>query len=150
MIMVMISALALMNSHIAFDPAGCEVKNLTLWWSMIWELSGFPCKPIRPQYWHFSVSFLQLETITTGNNCKCHDARLWKVSLVELFDKVANLPYVMMLLGGWVAGLNIAWWVGGGLKLPDVMILLGVWWVKACGVWEAKMPTRSQLYHITC
>ena len=51
-----------------------------------------------------------------------------KVSLVELFDKVANLPYVMMLLGGWVgSGLNIAWWVGGGLKLLDVMILLGVW-----------------------
>ena len=37
-----------------------------------------------------------------------------KVSLVELFDKVANLPYVMMLLGGWVGGgLNIAWLVGG-------------------------------------
>ena len=61
--------------------------------------------------------------------------------MVELFDKVANLPDVMMLLVGWV---------GGGLKLPDVMILLGVWWVKACGVWEAKMPTRSKLYHITC
>ena len=30
-----------------------------------------------------------------------------KVSLVELFDKVANLLDVMMLLGG----LNIAWWV---------------------------------------
>ena len=53
-----------------------------------------------------------------------------KVSLVELFDKVANLPDVMMLLGRWVGGgLNIAWWVGGGLKLPDVMILLGLWWV---------------------
>ena len=37
-----------------------------------------------------------------------------KVSLVELFDKVANLPDVMMLLGRWVGGgLNIAWWVGG-------------------------------------
>ena len=48
--------------------------------------------------------------------------------MVELFEKVANLPYVMMLLGGWVGGgLNIAWWVGGGLKLLDVMILLGVW-----------------------
>ena len=37
-----------------------------------------------------------------------------KVSLVELFDKVANLPDVMMLLGRWVGGgLNIAWLVGG-------------------------------------
>ena len=35
-----------------------------------------------------------------------------KVSLVELFDKVANLPDVMMLLDGWVGGgLDIAWWV---------------------------------------
>ena len=46
-----------------------------------------------------------------------------KVSLVELFDKVANLPDVMMLLGGWVGGgISIAWWVGGGLNIA--------WWVK--------------------
>ena len=38
-------------------------------------------------------------------------------------------------------GLNIAWWVGGGLKLPDVMILLGVWWVEYCLVdgWWVKV-----------
>ena len=37
-------------------------------------------------------------------------------------------------------GLNIAWWMGGGLKLPDVMILLGLWWVKACGCGRPRCP----------
>ena len=105
----MISALALMNSHIAFDPAGCEVKNLILWWSMIWELSGFPCKPIRPQYWHFSVSFFQLETIATGNNRRCHDARLWK----------GLLGWTLWQGGHLAGGDDVAWWVGG-------------WWVEYC------------------